>query len=329
MSGAKRFVSVVVPTYDRADVIADCIASLRDQDYPPELYEIVVVDDGSAQDIRAAIAAYIDDSPPVVRLVRQANAGQNAARNRGIDETKGDPIVFVDDDVIVPRGWLSAFVDAVQRYPDAGCLGGPARARFEGSLPRMCPGESIIGGDYDFGPDETIRLSVYGMNLCVRRWAIELAGRFDESLPQYGEEEEWQSRLRAAGSYSVYVPAAWLEHRRTAAELTKRSLLRQAVRRGRSYPHTCVYLGRHISLVGELRRAVLELIHAIRFGCFGGVQRAVYALSSARVVVRRATVGPRSPLINLWPARAEWERLRRSRNLAQQALPSAGDRRRR
>lgn len=85
--------SIVIPLYNRADVISRTIASVLEQSFQD--FEIVIIDDGS-KDSPENVIATIND--PRIRLIRQANAGGGAARNRGIDEAKGSFVAFLDSD---------------------------------------------------------------------------------------------------------------------------------------------------------------------------------------------------------------------------------------
>lgn len=94
---ARPLVSVVLPTYDRPDMLMRALGSLMVQTYRP--LEIVVVDDGSKQDIRAAINEPLTSSlEPTVRYVRKENDGVASARNVGRREARGELIAFLDDD---------------------------------------------------------------------------------------------------------------------------------------------------------------------------------------------------------------------------------------
>jgi len=90
-------VSVVVPTYNGATLVADAVRSILSQTVPPQ--EILVVDDGSTDDTPDVCATF----PAPVRYIRQSNGGVSAARNRGIAEARGDWIALADaDDVWLP-----------------------------------------------------------------------------------------------------------------------------------------------------------------------------------------------------------------------------------
>src|SRR5579885_1650883 len=93
-------ISLVMPTYDRRATIGRAIASVRAQTYAD--WELVIVDDGSTDDTASAVAAIPDAR---VRFVREAhNQGVTAARNRGLDEARGDFIGMLDsDDELVPQ----------------------------------------------------------------------------------------------------------------------------------------------------------------------------------------------------------------------------------
>lgn len=90
-------VSVVIPTYNYGRFVGEAIASALDQSLPPA--EIVVVDDGSTDETEAVVRGFGER----VRYIKQENAGVCAARNRGVKESKGDVIAFLDaDDRVEP-----------------------------------------------------------------------------------------------------------------------------------------------------------------------------------------------------------------------------------
>ena len=90
--------SVIIPTFNRADLVLNAVISVLEQTFSN--YEVVVVDDGSTDETRALLQPYADR----IRYFYQENAGVSAARNRGIAESRGEYLAFLDsDDLFAPR----------------------------------------------------------------------------------------------------------------------------------------------------------------------------------------------------------------------------------
>lgn len=94
MDKTKPMVSVVTPTYNRADFLAEAIDSVLAQTYTR--FEMIIVDDGSTDGTRELVERYSDD--PRIRYFYQENQGQSVARNWGIAEAKGEFVCFLDSD---------------------------------------------------------------------------------------------------------------------------------------------------------------------------------------------------------------------------------------
>jgi GT2 family glycosyltransferase len=198
-------------------------------------------------------------------------AGANAARNEGVRRIGGDPIVFVDDDVLAPPGWLQALLSGVDAAPDYDVFGGPIRARLEGGGPRACGRESAPITTLELGPDDRDAELVWSANMAVRRRAFERVGPFDAALLGRGEEEEWQRRYAAQGGQTRYLARAGLEHRRTAEDATVRVLARAAYGHGRSGRRYDVRKGTAPPLRGELRTLLGCGYHTLRRRCAIGI----------------------------------------------------------
>lgn len=266
------FVSIVMPTYNRAGLMAESVGSLRRQEYPQDRFEIIVVDDGSS-DATAIEGPRLEDSAlPRVRYIRQERKGPNGARNAGLAVAQGDPVCLVDDDIEAPPGWLKALVAGALRHEEAGAVGGPIRLRFEGRSPRFCGREPLVGeAEFDLGQEERDVREVISANMAIRSWAVRKVGAFDESLPIYGDELEWLRRLNRAELPIMYIPSAPLWHRRVDLKLI--SMLRKYFRRGLHIVVFCRRVGetQDLSITRSVRALVLSLAHGLRRGCAMGL----------------------------------------------------------
>jgi GT2 family glycosyltransferase len=271
-------VSVVVPTRERADYLSVALTSIMGQELGAP-FDVVVVDDGGhdhTPDVTRAAGARLERHPE--------SRGPNAARNTGIASSDAPLVVLVDDDVEAPPGWLAAFVAGAESMPWAEALGGPIRARLEGPAPRSCGRESAPVTTLDLGAADTEAKFVWSANMMVRRSALERVGTFDESVPIYGDEEEWLIRLRRNGGRVGYVAAAGLDHRRAGDDARLRSLARAEYRRGRAATRNDRRKHAELPLSTELRNLAGAGWHTARRRCPLGT--VMVAHSAGRLVER-------------------------------------------
>ncbi|WP_191966058.1 glycosyltransferase family 2 protein [Oryzomonas japonica] len=107
-----ELVSVIIPTYNGMRYLLESVQSVLNQTYPN--FEVIVVDDGSSQDIRSVLAPVSDR----VIYLRQDNAGVGAARNLGLGAAKGLYVVFLDDDDLWLPGNLESLVRIIEKEPN-------------------------------------------------------------------------------------------------------------------------------------------------------------------------------------------------------------------
>jgi len=101
------FVSVIIPTYNRKASLLRTLDSLSRQTYPADRFEVVVVDDGSVDDTPSVVR---EKYPFSLRYVRQPNQGDAIARNLGAQESRGDLLIFLDDDITVVPEFIAGMV---------------------------------------------------------------------------------------------------------------------------------------------------------------------------------------------------------------------------
>lgn len=208
-------ISVIVPAFNAATYLNATLESIRSQQGPFST-EVIVVDDGSTDDT-AEQAAQLPD----VRLIRQSNAGPSAARNRGIAESRGHLIAFLDaDDLWTPTA-LASLLTLLRSHPQAGLAFGNCR-RFSdcGSAPLTQFQEQGLGADFFGG--QSLVTNPYAKLFCVnyiptgavlaRKDCIQTVGGFDSTRRLVEDLDLW---LRIAMHCPMVYTEAVCELKRT------------------------------------------------------------------------------------------------------------------
>jgi hypothetical protein len=308
--------SIVIPTRARLDYLRVALASIAPQAAQAGAELIVVDDAGPSEEARVLAARFGARYEPHPQPL-----GLNVARNTGVERSTGELVVFVDDDVEVCEGWLSALLAAASGHPERAVFTGPIRARLEGSPPHSCGREGAPITTLDLGPADISTRYAWGANMAIRRTALERVGPFDVSLEHGGDEQEWQERLHNEhtsrnGSADpprdrdgeertgesilgpvLYVARAALDHRRAPADARLRPLCRGAFARGRAARRFDAWrgggAGRVPSLAGELLTLAGCAGHVVRYRCPAGLTMVAHSggrtMEALRAIGRGAT----------------------------------------
>jgi GT2 family glycosyltransferase len=272
--------AVAIPTQRRAAYLDVALASVTPQARAAGA-DVLVVDDGPDDETRA-----VTERHGARYVAHDAPRGLNAARNTALRETGAELVCFVDDDVDVRPGWLDALLHAAAECPEeVGVFTGPIHARFEDHRFRTCGREGPPVTFLDLGPGDRDCDHAWGANMAVRRSAVARAGDFDEARELYGDEQEWQSRLQAAGGRIRYVAAAALDHRRAGEDARLRALCRAAYRRGQASRRFDVFKGGAPSLARELRVLAGCALHGPRRACMNGPVLTAHSLGRMRAAL--------------------------------------------
>lgn len=175
--------SVVVPVRDGTAALARALRSILSQEGPS--FEVVVVDDGSREDVGAAVEALGD---PRVRWFRQEPSGVSAARNAGAAAARGDYLVFLDADDLALPGWLAGFDEMVDRANcDIALCGAEMVVEPSGVRRHVPPTPRGAPFDFQLGP------YLAGM-VAIRREVFWEVGGYDERFA-YSENTELALRV--------------------------------------------------------------------------------------------------------------------------------------
>ena len=189
-------VSVVIPAYNAAWCLRKAIDSVLAQDYRD--FEIIVVNDGSADDTGAVLTGY----GSAIRVVNQVNGGMSNARNAGIRAACGEFIAFLDSDDWWLPGKLARQVDLLRACPEVGFCSCEARVQdMEGRLIKVwkCPnwqGPFVV---HLFGSGADVPGSCSAV--LARRTLVRQVGGFDETLRGAEDPDLW-IRLAAVSDYA-------------------------------------------------------------------------------------------------------------------------------
>ena len=217
-------ISVVVPTYGREAVLCDTIKSVLAQTYPA--YELIVVDQTHAHEPETQ--ALLDQlaAEQKIQLHTVDWASLPAARNYAIERANGSILIFLDDDVELPEGFLEAHAKVYAERPDVGVVAGRVFDRMKLSQSKAPPIETLPPEAMDPGIAwyhidlvHTVKpqrvLTARGCNMSFRREVFERYGlRFDERFAGSAvrEESDFCLRVRQTGLIIWYEPKAHLVH---------------------------------------------------------------------------------------------------------------------
>lgn len=227
-------ISVIICTYNRDKYIYGVLQSIALNDYPKSKYEIVLVNNNGTDNTEAEVARFASDYPDVtLRTFVETNQGLSYARNRGIKESGGNILIYVDDDATVNKEYLSGYAAFFEANPDISAAGGPIIPDYEegeepewmtyfikrlltaylyfGDKEREFPGKNYPGGG----------------NAAYRKAVFEKVGLYNVELGRSGgnlgggEEKDIFNKMIAAGMKFRYIPQPVLYHKIPKYKLEK------------------------------------------------------------------------------------------------------------
>jgi len=191
----EKRITVVIPTYNRAKLLKECLTSLCKQEY--KNFEVIVVDDGSKDQTKEIVDSFKKNLD--IKYIFQENKGPACARNLGIKKASGDIVAFIDDDCIASRQWLKAINEAFD-----GQIGG-----VEGKIipngtvsPFSHCVRNIHGEQYLTG------------NIAYKKEILR-ESRFDENFPvlyHFREDSDLAFSILKKGHIIKFVPEAVVYH---------------------------------------------------------------------------------------------------------------------
>jgi glycosyltransferase involved in cell wall biosynthesis len=276
----RSLISVVVCTYNRANLLVDALQSLCEQSIERSEYEVVIVDNNSTDKTSEVVDEFCHRFANV-RYCFEPKPGLSHARNRGYREAKGEFVAYTDDDCRIPEKWLAVAKEIIERI-SPGVFGGPYFPYYR--VPKAYWFKDSYGSNYQGDKARILKEGEYlsGGNIFFRRTLLETLGGFDAGLGMsgqeiaYGEETALLRRIRVTmpDQLIYYDPRLYVLHLVQGKKMRIRWTMRQRFVDGR-YSYR-VFLSDDHPAVGRLRlarRAALTLMELTADLARGVLQR--------------------------------------------------------
>jgi glycosyltransferase involved in cell wall biosynthesis len=223
-------VSIVVCTYNRADMLRDALRSLARLRLPAGIAaEVLVVDNASKDHTPQVVDEVAAESAIPVRVVRESQQGVVHARNRGVADSRGEWIAFFDDDQLADPDWIAELLDAAKQK-QVRCIGGYVALKLpDGCDRKLAPFCRVLLGE-TVGRNSprayNHRVTPGTGNVIVHRSVFDEVGLFDPAYHQRGEDTDLFQRMLSAGIRGWFNPRAIVQHVTPAERMTDVYLLR-------------------------------------------------------------------------------------------------------
>ena len=203
--------SFIVPVYNRPDEVDELLQSMTHQTLTD--FEVIVVEDGSARDCKEVCARYAGKLD--LHYYMKENSGPGQSRNYGAERARGEYLIILDSDVVLPEGYLQSVDDELRTLP-ADAFGGPDCAH-----PSFTPTQKAISysmtsffttGGIRGGKKKMDKFYPRSFNMGIRRDVYKELGGF--SRMRFGEDIDFSIRIFKAGHACRLFPGAWVWHKR-------------------------------------------------------------------------------------------------------------------
>lgn len=203
--------SFIVPVFNRPDEVDELLSSLLNQTFTD--FEVLIVEDGSQKPCEEVCNQYADRLD--LHYFMKPNSGPGQSRNYGAERAKGEYLLILDSDVVLPKGYLNAIEEELKREP-ADAFGGPDAAHESFTDTQKAISYSMTSffttGGIRGGKKKLDKFYPRSFNMGIRRDVyMELEGF---SKMRFGEDIDFSIRIFKAGKRCRLFPEAWVWHKR-------------------------------------------------------------------------------------------------------------------
>lgn len=205
--------SVVVCSYNGANYISECLQSLANQSVPSSSYEIIVVNDGSTDNLEEKVSVFLQKYKNIKFISYKPNKGLSYARNIGWKNASGEFIFYTDDDAVPDADWIER-LSAYYTDPNIAGVGGYPRAYFTNNI---YTDYELAKCYLEYGKNaENLNknyLGAGGLNMSFRKKVLEEVGGFDPIFKAVGDDADINFRIRQKGYKLITVASVTVKHR--------------------------------------------------------------------------------------------------------------------
>ncbi|QUB77517.1 glycosyltransferase [Prevotella jejuni] len=203
--------SIIVPVFNRPDEVDELLESLLSQEEKD--FEVIIVEDGSQVPCKKVCDKYADRLD--LHYYYKDNSGPGQSRNYGAERAKGDYLLILDSDVVLPKGYIRAVSEELNREP-ADAFGGPDCAHESFTDTQKAISYSMTSffttGGIRGGKKKLDKFYPRSFNMGIRRDVYQELGGF--SKMRFGEDIDFSIRIFKAGKRCRLFPEAWVWHKR-------------------------------------------------------------------------------------------------------------------
>lgn len=203
--------SVIVPVFNRPDEVDELLSSLCTQTFKD--FEVIIVEDGSSVPCAEVVRRY--DGRLDVHYYAKPNSGPSQSRNYGVERAKGEYVIILDSDVVLPEGYLQAVDDELLRQP-CDAFGGPDRAHSSFTPTQKAINYAMTSffttGGIRGGKKKMDKFYPRSFNMGVRTEVYRALNGF--SNMRFGEDIDFSTRIFKGGYACRLFPNAWVWHKR-------------------------------------------------------------------------------------------------------------------
>jgi glycosyltransferase involved in cell wall biosynthesis len=230
--------SIIICTYNRSELLGNCLESLVNQTADHALFEIVIINNNSTDNTVTIVNQFSENNN--IRLLQEKKQGLGHARNRGWQEARGSYVAYIDDDARAHKDWISEMYQFTLRHPEIQAFGGPYFPFSIVEIPDWMPlgfGRNYLGDEER--PINEKREWISGSNMIFTKSLLEKMGGFRTDIGMrgskisYGEETFLFRKIINTDEQIFYVPTMQVDHLIAEYKMQVGWLLRSSYSMGR------------------------------------------------------------------------------------------------